>query len=157
MSKFSKAFGEKFEKNKLAILTRTFELGGHVFKVRIPHTIELEKIYNYFNNPDETAIEKEYQEAVKGIKNLDSEDIVKVDNDIIVAGRSMREAATNKVILQYRITEYFKFLIPEDGQSLEDLEYSDIALEFPLAIQIQFIDKINEVISPEYKDARGKS
>ena len=75
---------------------------------------------------------------------------------MIIEGRSMREAAKNKSIIEYRITEYFKFLIPEDGQSLSDLEYSDIDSEFPFSIQMQFIDKINEVISPEYKEAREK-
>jgi hypothetical protein len=66
------------------------------------------------------------------------------------------EAAKNRVVLQYRIVEYFKFLIPENGQSLDDLEYSDVEEEFPLSIQIQMIDKISEVISPDYKAIKEK-
>jgi hypothetical protein len=68
----------------------------------------------------------------------------------------MREAAKNKVVMQYRITEYFKLLVPENDATLDNLEYEDIEAEFPLAIQLEFIDKINEVISPEYKEAREK-
>jgi hypothetical protein len=37
-----------------------------------------------------------------------------------------------------------------------DLEYKDIEEEWPLAIQLMIVDKINEVISPDYKEIRGK-
>lgn len=150
MSKLGKALGAKYEKNKLSILTRTFQLGDHTFKVRVPSVGEIEAIYEYFKNPDDAKIEIAYQSLIKNFKDIE------VDGDVIIEGRSMREAAKNKSIIEYRITEYFKFLIPEDGQSLSDLEYSDIDSEFPFSIQMQFIDKINEVISPEYKEAREK-
>lgn len=150
MSKLGKALGAKYEQNKLSILTRTFQLGDHTFKVRVPNVGEIESIYEYFNSPDESKVESVYQELIKNIKELE------VDGDVVVDGRSMREAARNKSIIEYRITEYFKFLIPEDGESLSDLEYADIDSEFPFSIQMEFIDKINEVISPDYKEARGK-
>ena len=150
MSKFAQAFGEKYQQNKLSILTRTFQLGNHTFKVRIPSVGELEAIFNYGENPDESLVEKEYQAMTKELKDLEQE------NDIVVEGRSMRETAKNKVVLQYRITEYFKLLIPETGENLSNLEYSDIDAEFPFAVQMEFIERINEVISPEYKEARGK-
>lgn len=150
MSKLGKALGAKYEQNKLSILTRTFQLGDHTFKVRVPSVGEIEAIYEYFKNPDDAKIEIAYQSLIKNFKEIE------VDGDVIIEGRSMREAAKNKSIIEYRITEYFKFLIPEDGQSLSDLEYSDIDSEFPFSIQMQFIDKINEVISPEYKEAREK-
>jgi hypothetical protein len=73
-----------------------------------------------------------------------------------VDGRSIREAAKNKATIQHRITEYIKFLIPEDGQTLEGLEYKDVEAEFPLAIQLTLVDKINEVIAPDYKETRSK-
>ena len=57
--------------------------------------------------------------------------------------------------MQYRIVEYIKFLIPETG-SLEDLTYEDVESEFPLAVQLTLVDKINEVISPDYKEVRSK-
>ena len=42
MTNLSQAFGSKF--NKDLIRTRTFELGGHTFKVKVPLTAEYEKI-----------------------------------------------------------------------------------------------------------------
>lgn len=159
MSKLGKALGKKFEENKLSIMTRAFELGGHTFKVKVPSVKEVEFIYNSFKNPKEEDVEKNYQSLVKDLLNLkkDSPDGVEyTDNDTIVEGRSMRETAKNKTILQSRIVEYFKFLIPESGESLNDLEYQDIEDEFPLAIQLSIIDKITEVISPDYKETRSK-
>jgi hypothetical protein len=77
------------------------------------------------------------------------------DNDMVIDGRSIRETAKNKHILQHRIVEYIKFLIPETG-SLEDINYEDVETEFPLSVQMTLVEKINEVISPEYKDIKSK-
>lgn len=149
MSKLKEALGKKYEENRLSVLTRKFELGDHTFKVRIPNVAELEAIYNYANNPNEEKIEKEYQNLISEFKNKE------IDGDVVIEGRSMREAAKNKHVLQHRIVEYFKFIIPEVG-SLDDLTYEDIESEFPFAVQLTLIEKINEVISPDYKDTRSK-
>jgi hypothetical protein len=155
MSKLASALGSKYEQNKLSILTRSFELGNHTFKVRVPSVGEIEEIYNYFKNPDEAVTEQIYQELIANLV-IDPEDKVeKTDNDTIVEGRSMREAAKNKNIMQYRIVRYIQMLVPETG-SLDDLTYADVESEFPLAIQLTLIDKINEVISPDYKDIKSK-
>jgi hypothetical protein len=155
MSKLGSALGSKYEENRLSVLTRSFELGNHTFKVRIPAVQEIEAIYNYFKNPDEKEVEKIYQDLILNLKDIKQEGVEHKDNDIIIDGRSMKEAAKNKHILQHRITEYIKFLIPEIG-SLEDLTYADIEAEFPLAIQLTLIEKINEVIAPDYKEIRSK-
>ena len=155
MSKIASALGKKYEENRLSVLSRQFELGEHTFKVRVPAVNEIEAIYNYFKNPDETKVEESYQEMVKDLKDIKNESIEKTDNDILIEGRSMRESARNKHVLQYRITEYIKFLITETG-SLEDLTYADVEAEFPLPIQLTLVEKINEVIAPDYKEIRSK-
>ena len=48
MSKLGSALGKKYEENRLSVLTRSFELGDHTFKVRVPSVQEIEAIYNYF-------------------------------------------------------------------------------------------------------------
>lgn len=154
MSKLGSALGKKYEENRLAVLTRTFDLGGHTFKVKVPSVQEIEAIYNYYKNPNEEEVEKAYQVLVKDLKNV--EGIVEKDNDIVIEDRSMRETAKNKHILQYRITEYIKFLIGENGETLNHITYEDVENEFPLAIQLTLVEKINEVISPEYKEVRSK-
>lgn len=154
MSKLGSALGKKYEENRLAVLTRTFDLGGHTFKVKVPSVQEIEAIYNYYKNPNEEEVEKSYQILVKDLKTV--EGIVEKDNDIVIEDRSMRETARNKHILQYRITEYIKFLIGENGETLSHITYEDVESEFPLAIQLTLVEKINEVISPEYKEVRSK-
>lgn len=156
MSKLASALGKKYEENRLSVLTRSFELGDHTFKVRVPSVSEIEAIYNYFKNPNEEKVEQEYQLMIKAFENLEGKEGVEVrDNDFIIDGRSVRETATNKHILQHRIVEYIKFLIPETG-SLEDITYEDVEAEFPLSVQMTLVEKINEVISPEYKDIKSK-
>lgn len=159
MSKLASALGKKYEENRLSVMTRQFELGNHTFKVRIPSVGEIEKIYEYFKNPNADEVEFIYKSMTaefEKFKNEKSDSVKFKENDIVIEGRSMRETARNKAILQYRIVEYIKFLIPETGEMPADLTYQDIEEEWPLAIQIKIVDKINEVISPEYKDIREK-
>jgi hypothetical protein len=159
MTKFSSAFGEKYQANKQNLLIRSFELGGHTFKVRIPLMAESDAIYKRVTNPDDETIEKIYQVLAKPLKQFEdnqNEEFQFVDNDILVEGRSMREAAKNKAITEARITEFFKLLVPEmEGVSLEDLTYQDIEDEFPMSVQMQIVEKIGEAISPTYKESRG--
>lgn len=154
MSKFSEAFGASYEKNKVSILTRTFTMGKHTYKVRVPYVHELERIYSYAKNPDAEKVEAFYQNLIK--QDFSGHVVEKTENDTVVDGRSMREAAKNTVVMQYRITEYFKLLVPEVEGALDDLEYADIEAEYPIQIQLEIIDRITEVISPEYKEAREK-
>lgn len=159
MTKFSSAFGDKYQANRKNLLIRTFELGGHTFKVRIPLVAESDAIYKKVSEPDEETIEKVYQEITKPLRqfeNNQTEEFQFTDNDILVDGRSMREAAKNKAITEARITEFFKLLVPEmEGVTLEDLTYADIEEEFPISVQMQIVEKIGEVISPTYREARG--
>jgi len=156
MSKLASALGKKYEENRLSVLTRSFELGDHTFKVRVPSVAEIEAIYNYFKNPNEEKVEQEYQKMLKEFGGLQEKEGVEVkENDVVIEGRSMRETAKNKHILQHRIVEYIKFLIPETG-SLDDITYEDVEAEFPLSVQMTLVEKINEVISPEYKDIKSK-
>jgi hypothetical protein len=156
MSKLASALGKKYEENRLSILTRSFELGDHTFKVRVPSVQEIEAIYNYFKNPNEDKVEQEYQAMIKMFGDPEKQENTEIkDNDIVVEGRSMRETAKNKHILQHRIVQYIKFLIPETG-SLEDITYEDVEAEFPLSVQMTLVEKINDVISPDYKDIKSK-
>jgi len=159
MTKFSSAFGDKYQANRKNLLIRSFELGGHTFKVRIPLVAESDEIYKKVSDPAEEIIEKIYQEItapLRQFENNQTEEFKFTDDDILVDGRSMREAAKNKAITEARITEFFKLLVPEmEGVTLDDLTYADIEEEFPISVQMQIVEKIGEVISPTYREARG--
>jgi hypothetical protein len=160
MTKLSNLLGEKYQAKRTNIFTRSFELGGHTFKVRIPFVAESDQIYQKVNNPDEAHIESIYKtltEPLMALKdqNTDAE-IEYQENDILVKGRSMREAAKNKAMTENRVVEYIKLLIPEQPDlSLDDLTYEEVEAEFPWTVQIALIEKISEAISPGYKETRG--
>ena len=159
MSKLGNALGSKYQENKLSILTRTFQLGDHTFKVRVPTAGEIEAIFAYYKNPNETDVETIYQEITTNLRNNKehkADGVEFTDDDVIVDGRSMRETARTKAGVQHGIVEYMKLLIPETGESLEDLTYADIEEDFPFVVQLQFLDKIRETVSSDYKETRQK-
>lgn len=161
MTRFTEAFGKKYEDNKQKIFTRKFELGGHTFKVRVPYVNEADEIYKKIQEPNEELIEKSYKEITEPLMafkdNPDNDGAFEfLENDILVSGKSLRETAKTKVQTEIKITEFFKLLIPEsDGYSFDDLTYAEIEAEFPMSVQAQMIEKIAEAISPTYKEIRG--
>lgn len=159
MTKFASAFGDKYQANRKNLLIRSFELGGHTFKVRIPLVAESDAIYKKVSEPDDDTVNKIYADITAPLRQFEAtqtEEFKFTDDDILVDGRSMREAAKNKAITEARITEFFKLLVPElEGASLENLTYADIEEEFPISVQMQIVEKIGEVISPTYREARG--
>lgn len=161
MTRFSEAFGKKYEDNKQKIFTRKFELGGHTFKVRVPYVHESDEIYKRIQEPSSEVIEKAYKaisEPLMAFKDNPENDssFVFTDDDVIIEGRSLRQTAKTKVQTEIKITEFFKLLIPEvPDQTLDDLTYEEIEAEFPMSVQMQMAEKIAEAISPTYKEARG--
>lgn len=162
MNSFANALGKKFIENKEEIRTRQFELGGHIFKVRVPLTVEVEATQNKIKDLDEELVEKYYQELTKDLQankeNMPEElNVVYKDDDVVVDGRSMREASKNKVLMESRIVEMFKLLVPEDKSfDMKNITYADIDELFPLSIQMQVVEAISEVISFNYTANKEK-
>lgn len=161
MNSLANALGKDFVKKKEAVRIRTFELGGHTFKVHIPSIAEADAIYQKVMNPPDEVIDALYAKMVEPLltfkDSASPEDEVEyLDDDVVVKGRSMREAAKNKAMTEAKITEYIKLLVPENPQdTMDDITYADVEAEFPLPIQLALIEKIAEVISPSYKESRG--
>ena len=161
MGKLSATLGEKYQSKRASIFTRTFELGGHTFKVHIPSIAEADAIYQKVMTQPDEVIDAFYAKMVEPLltfkDSASPEDEVEyLDDDVIVKGRSMREAAKNKAMTEAKITEYIKLLVPENPENtMDDITYADVEAEFPLPIQLSLIEKIAEVISPSYKESRG--
>jgi hypothetical protein len=138
---------------------KQFVLGGHTFKVRVPLVSESDAMYSRIMKPDNETVNKIYAELTKSLdqfKGTESDELVFAENDVIVSGRSMREAATNKAMMETRITEMVRLLQAEDAaNSLHDITYAEIEQEWPLSVQRELVEKIAEVISPVYKEIRG--
>jgi hypothetical protein len=154
MTRLSSALGTGAE-----FRIKKFELGGHAFRVRVPLVSESDAMHSRIIKPDSAAIDKIYAELTKSLdefKTLKNEELVFTENDVVVSGRSMREAATNKAMMEARITEMVRLLQTDDSaNNLDDITYAEIELEWPLSVQLTLVEKISEVISPGYKEIRG--
>ena len=138
---------------------KKFELGGHAFRVRVPLVSESDAIHSRIIKPDSATVDKIYLELTKSLeefKATENADLVFTENDVVVSGRSMREAATNKAMMEARIVEMVRLLQSDDpANNLDDITYAEIELEWPLSVQRALVEKISEVISPIYTEIRG--
>ena len=158
MNSLANALGKDFVKKKEAVRIRTFELGGHTFKVKVPLTVEFEIMQESMKTVDEEKIERYYQDITKEIqKDNNVKGIEFTENDILVDKRSMRETAKNKAIAEQRITEFFKLLVPEEnGFDMNTITYAMIEELFPFPIQMQIMEEISRVVSIQYEVQKGK-
>ena len=154
MTRLSSALGTGAE-----FRIKKFELAGHNFRVRVPLVSESDAIHSRIIKPDSAAVDKIYLELTKSLeefKATENADLVFTENDVVVSGRSMREAATNKAMMEARIVEMVRLLQSDDPtNNLDDITYAEIELEWPLSVQRALVEKISEVISPIYKEVRG--
>lgn len=159
MSKIAQALGSNYEQKRKDIFIRKFELNGFPFQVRIPMVSESDAMYQRIANPDEQEVEKIYQQIIEPLmqfKETAGEEITFSNNDVLIGDRSMREAAKNKALVQQRVVEYIKLLIPAvEGASFDDLTYDEVEAEWPMSVQLALCEKIGEAISPGYKETRG--
>ena len=155
----SNAFGDL---NKDALRIRTFTLGGHTFKVKVPLTAETDAIYERSKVMDEAKAQKIYADLSKEFidnkdKYTDDKEVEFKKNDILIRGKSLMETARNKVLTQNRITEMIRLLVPENKDfDMSKVTYEEIDELFPFSIQLELLDEINSAISPNYTANRGK-
>jgi hypothetical protein len=148
MTKLSSAF-----KINDSIRIKTFELGGHSFKVKVPLNKELEDIGNRIVNIPKEEIDSRLKKMTSALTTEKVEGVEVTENDVIVDGKSTKETIVAVAQMERRVVEYIKLLVPDSG-SLDDLTYQDVEEEFPFSVQIELVEKISESIQPGYKDAR---
>lgn len=152
MTRLASAFG-----NTGALRVKTFELGGHLFKVRIPLTKEMEEMNLRIEDAPKEEIESRYQKMTSAFRDGEKIDGIEItDDDVIVDGKSSRNLAESAIKIERRIVELFSLLVPESG-TLEGLTYQEIEDEFPFSVQVEMIGKISEAIQPGFKDQRKNS
>jgi len=152
MTRLSSALGSTYASDSLR--TKTFELGGHTFKVRVPLTREMELIQERIENIDESEYKARFEKMTASFKDSTAlEGIVITDDDVIIEGRSTRELVRSIMQMENRTVEYIKLIVPEHD-NLDDITYKDIDEEWPFQVQLEVLNKISEAIQPGYKDSR---
>lgn len=150
MSKISSAL-----KINDSIRVKSFELGNHKFKVKVPLSAEMEAISEKIKEVSQDKVEARFQKMVDNVKKETVAGVEFVNDDIVIDGKPMnlRETCVSVIQMEQRILEYFKLLVPEAGD-FNDITYQDIEDEFPMSIQFEMLEKITEAIQPGYKEAR---
>jgi len=148
MTKLTSAFGEISN-----LRTKSFELAGYNFNVRIPLTKELDAMQERIEQYDQTEYQKRFDKMTASFRTGTIEGVVVTDDDVIVEGRSTKELIKTILQMENRIIEYIKLLVPVNG-TLDAITYEDIEAEWPTAVQLEILAKISEAIQPGYKDSR---
>ena len=148
MTKLTSAFGEITN-----LRTKTFELAGYNFKVRVPLTKELDAMQERIEKFDEAEFQKRYDKMTSSFRAGTLDGVVVTDNDVIIEGRSTKELIETILQMENRMVEYIKLLVPVNG-TLDEITYEDIEAEWPTAVQLEILAKISEAIQPGYKDSR---
>jgi len=148
MTKLTSAFGEITN-----LRTKTFELAGYNFKVRVPLTKELDAMQERIQKFDQAEFQKRYDKMTSSFRADTLEGVVVTDNDVIIEGRSTKELIETILQMENRMVEYIKLLVPVNG-TLDEITYEDIEAEWPTAVQLEILAKISEAIQPGYKDSR---
>lgn len=148
MTKLTSAFGEIIN-----LRTKTFELAGYNFKVRVPLTKELDAMQERIEKFDQTEFQKRYDKMTSSFRADTLNGVVVTDNDVIIEGRSTKELIETILQMENRMVEYIKLLVPVNG-TLDEITYEDIEAEWPTAVQLEILAKISEAIQPGYKDSR---
>jgi hypothetical protein len=160
MNQLSQAFGKKFDKE--AVRTKSFEYGGHNFKVKVPLTSEYEALFEAVKIVDDAKVKQYYDDLTKQfLENKDKLDpelgVVFKDDDVEIQGRSMMDTAKNKAITENRIVAMIRLLVPEEKDfDMSTITYAMVEELFPFSVQLELVELIGEVISPSYKDTKGK-
>jgi Mg2+ and Co2+ transporter CorA len=154
MSRIQSAFGDSYQKASAHLRTKTFELGGHVFKVRIPLSKEMEQIETAITTIDDEVLKQRYEKMSSSFRTGTLIEGVEItEDDVIVEGRSTKDLVRQVIMMEQRIVQFIRLLVPEVG-TLNDLTYEEVDAEWPMAVQLEMIAKITEAIQPGYKDSR---
>jgi hypothetical protein len=156
MSRFAAAFGKSYESAVAQIRTKSFFIGGHEFKVRVPLTAEMTALQERITNVDPDKAKAKFDEMTKGLRSSPPAGVEVSDDDVVIEGKSTKELVNAVLMMENRVVEYIRLLVPVKG-TLDDITYDEIEAEWPLSIQMEIVEKISDAIQPGYKDTRKNS
>lgn len=134
MNPFTSAFSLN-DADLAQLRTRSFELGGHTFKVKVPLLAEMRAMHQALENIPPEMIDACLKEAVESDDKLSE--------------------ATTRAKTKLMVLETFKFLIPEqEGFDMRTISYDMIEEEFPFPIQLMIMKKISECIGFDYDETK---
>lgn len=167
----AKKLGKQFEqvKDEVQIKKSTVDLGQVRFdiKIRVPLKKEVEDMNARILSPNEERVAALYEQIAGPMrKTLDEggEEFIKalnekkqsikvLDDDLVVDGVSLRQVAHFTAVEQIRVEEYFRLLVSETGEPVNE-SYEQISGEFPEFVIKEIVSAIQAAIAPDYKAAK---
>lgn len=160
-NKLGKAFEDV--KPRLNIKTISIEVGDTNinWRVRVPVKREIEELTARIMTPTAERIESIFQrlsapvletlkDATPEFKESISSTIQVTDNDVVIDGKSVRQIASLSAIEEARVEEYFRLLVSETDEPINE-SYDQITAELPEFFIREVIQAIEAVIRPDYK------
>jgi hypothetical protein len=105
---------------------------------------------------DPEKAKAKFDEMTKELRSAPPVGVEITADDVIVGGKSTKELVNAVLMMESRVVEYIRLLIPVKG-TLDDITYEEIEAEWPLAVQMEIVEKINDAIQPGYKETRKNS
>jgi hypothetical protein len=150
--KLQDRFGSAFQRQKYADI----DFAGHPLKVYMPTRKEMLELEGKIKNPPDALVEQEYAKLVETFEKLykvnQSVSVERKDNDIVVDGRSLKEASRFKAQEIMREIALINLVGFEEGQELFALSYEEISESFSPAQIKHLTDLIEKAVNPDYKD-----
>lgn len=139
-----------------ALRVRSFAFNGQPLRVRVPLASEMEQMNQRVQAASWQAKYDELTAPIMARRDEVTDEAIEfLEDDVRIAGKSVKDTAKLAAQTNARIVEMFKLLVPlVEGEDLATLTYEDIEAEFPLSIQLELSKKIAEVISPGYEETR---
>lgn len=150
--KLQDRFGSAFQRQKYADI----DFAGHLLKVYMPTRKEMLELEGKIKNPPDALVEQEYAKLVETFEKLyklnQSVSVERKDDDIVVDGRSLKEASRYKAQEIMREIALINLVGFEEGQELFALSYEEISESFSPAQIKHLTDLIEKAVNPDYKD-----
>jgi hypothetical protein len=145
-------FGSAFQRQKYADI----DFAGHPLKVYLPTRKEILELEGKIKNPPDALLEQEYTKLVDTFEKIykinQSIAVERKDDDIVVDGRSLKQAARFKAQDIMREIALINLVGFEEGQELFALSYEDISESFSSAQIKHLTDLIEKAVNPDYKE-----
>lgn len=145
-------FGSAFQRQKYADI----DFAGHPLKVYLPTRKEMLELEGKIKNPPDDLLEQEYTKLVDTFEKLykinKTVEVDRKDDDIVVEGRSLKEASRFKAQEIMREIALINLVGFEKGQELFALSYEDISESFSPAQIKHLTDLIEKAVNPDYKE-----
>jgi hypothetical protein len=145
-------FGSAFQRQKYADI----DFAGHPLKVYLPTRKEMLELEGKIKNPPDALLEQEYTKLVDTFEKLykinKTVEVDRKDDDIVVEGRSLKEASRFKAQEIMREIALINLVGFEKGQELFALSYEDISESFSPAQIKHLTDLIEKAVNPDYKE-----